>query len=150
MSDDPASEQVTGEHLPVLTRHDESALLEPVHELLTADHAAVAPHVERDVMQGLGHARLQVVLDEHGGHGAGGRVQVLPGGQHQLLPAVEQLPGPGPHLDHDALGVDAEQGEGEDGLAKVEEAVKEDELQVDAGELVHDQGPDAESGADKH
>ena len=71
-------------------------------------------------------------------------LQVLPLRQHERVGAVEDPPQPPPQRDRYVLRVKAEEGEGEDALAEVEEAVEEDKLDVEPAAAVHDDGPDAQ------
>ena len=84
MPDDSPPQEVTTKLLPVLSGEHQTSLQEPGHQLGPSEDPAVEPHVVTEVVEHLVHAGRQVVLDEHRGHGPGGLVQVLPGGQHDL------------------------------------------------------------------
>ena len=79
VSDDSPSHEVATKLLAVLPGEHEASLQEPGHQLLPGHGPAVLPHVVADVVEDLVHAGRQVVLDEHGGDGPGGLVQVFPG-----------------------------------------------------------------------
>ena len=103
------------------------------------------PH--SDVREDGLHAARDVVLEEALAELLGLCVEVLPRGQHEAVGAVPQPAVGPPQGEQDVSVVEAEAEEREEGLAEVEEAVEEDELQVDAGHRVHDQRPDAERDA---
>ena len=107
VSEDATSQQMTSKDFSILPGQHQTSLLEPGDQLLASDHGPVQPHVDCEVVEDLAHAGLHVVLDEHGGHGPGGLVQVLPGGQHNLLPAIQQLPDVILHFHDNSLGIDS-------------------------------------------
>ena len=71
--------------------------------------------------------------------------QIFPSWQYKWILSVHQPPQAALDRHQDVLGLESKYCKGKQTLAKVEETVKEDQLQVDAAHSIHHQGPHAES-----
>ena len=150
MPDNSSPQQMSTKSFSILSGKNQSSFYQPSNQLCASHNPLPDPHVHGDVMQHLVHAHCQVVLDEHGGHSSCSLVQVFPWWKHDLLSTIEKLAAVVTDLYDDTLGIDSKESKGEDGLTKVEETIKEDQLKIDTRELVHDKCPDTESSSNKH